>query len=651
MLRRMSTAETKPDVPPAEQPKAPPRIRWLRRALFTLAGIMLLLAGLPVAVWFVLPRLELADLAAEQASARLGRPVTIESLRITPGQRLDVTLSGVTIANIEGGTRAEMLRLDRLNAGLDLMALLGGQVVLPSAEVAGLSVLLERNAGRVANWHFGPADPAAAPTTAAPSAAGRGWMPLFQAIRITGSEILVRTTGGLTLPTRIETASLTSEGLHAPVLLSATGSYNDVALTLEGPLDSIASFRDGGAPFSLDLAATAGETTLALLGSARDPLNFDGVQGQIELRAANPDALLALGGAPSQGVPRIALELAGTFDRQGDVWRISMPMGTLDGAPFTGRLLQLTEGARGEPDAITLDLALTRLDLNRVLRAGGHEADGAADLPLAVFTAPDPLIEARLSAEAFTYGGLEARDARLVASLVPGQVRIPTLAMQAFGARISASGQLEADEADLRITADVTMGEADLEPLRRALGLRELPLAGRVEGRLAIAAHGRSLNAAARDAHVSAVLLMSGGSIAREVIEMASTDIRALFRTARGRTRLSCAIGVLDMRGGVGELAPLRLRSAQGMISGLATFDLNRNRLDLVIGSHRQTTGNFALDIPVRVSGSFADPDVQPAQWSGSGRARLSAPDHTAPIPPALREYARRSPCFFAGGR
>lgn len=651
MLHRMKDAETKPPAQAAEKPArensgpGKPRPRWLRRALFTLAGLVIFLGSLPLAAWFLLPRLELADVAAEQASARLGRAVTIGSLRITPGATLGVTLRGVTIANVEGGSRAEMLRLEGATAELDLMALLGGEVVLTSAELQGLSLLLERNAARVANWHFGP------PGGAASAVTSRGWMPRFAALRATDAEILVRTTGGLTLPTRIETASLTSEGLHAPVLLRATGSYNDVPLTLEGPLDSIASFRDGSAPFSLDLTATAGETTVTLLGSARDPLNFDGVQGQIELRAANPDALLAIGGAGTQGVPRIALELAGTFDRQGEVWRIGAPFGELDGAPFTGRLLQLTEGARGEPDALLLDLSLTRLDLNRILSAGGHEADGVADLPLAVFTAPDPLIEARLSAQAFSYGGLEARDARLEARLVPGQVRVPTLAMQAFGARISASGQLEADEAGVQVSADVTMGEAELEPLRRALSLRELPLSGRIEGRLAVTAQGRSLNAAAREAHVSAVLLMSGGSIAREVIEMASTDIRSLFRTARGRTRLSCAIGVLDMKGGVGELAPLRLRSAQGMISGLATFDLNRHRLDLVIGSHRQTTGSFALDIPVRVSGSFEDPGVQPAQWSSAGRARLSAPDHTAPIPPALRDYARRSPCFFAGGR
>ena len=81
------------------------------------------------------------------------------------------------------------------------------------------------------------------------------------------------------------------------MLLRARGSYNNVALTLDGPLDSIATFRDAATPFGLDLTAKAGGTSLALLGSARDPLNFDGVQGQIELHAPNPDVLLALGGA------------------------------------------------------------------------------------------------------------------------------------------------------------------------------------------------------------------------------------------------------------------------------------------------------------------------------------------------------------------
>lgn len=636
-------SEAKPKAEPKPEPAPAVSRRW-GRALIGIGLTLVLLLSLPLGAWFVLPRLELAHLAADQASSALGRKVTIEQLRITPGERLRVELRGLSLANLQGGSQAEMVTLESLTASLDLWELLSGSIALREARIEGLSVLLERNTEREPNWHFGQEERASATPA-------RRSFPLFEQIGIARSEIIFRTSNGLVLPTKLDTASLTSAGLHEPIMLRAEGSYNAVPIIMEGPLGSIAAFRDAANPFSLDLTATAEEAVMTLFGSATDPLNFDGVQGQLELRAPNPRALLALGGGSTAGVPELPIQVSGTLDRQGDLWRLTSVGGELDGAPLTGALLQLREGARGQPDALALDLAFTRLDLNRILLAGGHGEGDEADMPLAVFTAPDPLIELRLAATELRYGQMQAREARLVASMVPGQVRVETLAMQAFGARISATGLLEADDEEVKVTADLELAEGELEQLRRAFGIRELPLSGRIDGRLAVTGRGRTLNAASREAHVSAVLVMSGGTIAREVIEMASTDVRALFRRARGRSRLSCAIGVLDMRAGVGEIAPIRLRSANGTIHGLASFDLNRQRLDLVIGSQRNTTSATALDIPVRVSGSFADPDVLPAQWSGSGRARLAAGDPVAPLPPALREYAQRSPCYFAGGR
>ena len=632
---------SEPEPKPEAKPQPPPPKRW-GRALIGIGLTLALLLALPIGAWYALPRLELAHLAAEQASTRLGRVVTIEQLRIIPGERLRVELRGLSLANLEGGSRAEMVTLESLTATLDLWEFLSGSVLLRQARIEGLTLLLERNAERQPNWHFGQERAGAAPA--------RRSFPRFEDIALARSEVIFRTSNGLVLPTKLETASLTSAGPDEPVMLRAQGSYNAVPVTMEGPLGSLADFRDATHPFSLDLTATAGDMVVTLFGSATDPLNFYGVQGQLELRAPNPRTLLALGGSSTDGVPDLPLQISGTMDHQGDVWRLTSIRGELDGAPLTGDLLQFREGARGQPDALTLDLAFARLDLNRILLAGGHGDGEEADMPLAVFTAPNPVLDLRLAATQFRYGQLQAREARLVASTVPGEIRVETLAMQAFGARISATGLLQADDEEVKVTADVGLQEGELEALRRAFGIRELPLSGRIEGRLAVEGRGRTLNAASRDAHVSAVLVMSGGSIAREVVEMASTDVRTLFRRARGRTRLSCAIGVLDMRAGVGEIAPLRLRSANGTIHGLASFDLNRRQLDLVIGTQSATTAATALDIPVRVSGSFSDPEVLPAQWSRSGRARLAAGDQVAPLPPALQEYARRSPCFFTGG-
>lgn len=636
-------SETQPEAEAKPQPPLPKR--W-RRAFIGIGLTLLVLLALPIGAWFLLPRLELGHMAAERASLRLGRQVTIEQLRIIPGERLRVELRGLSLANLEGGSRAGMVTLESLTASLDPWELLRGSIFLRQARIEGLSVLLERNAARQANWHFGPERPGGAGGDAPPARD----VPRFEDIAIARSEIIFRTSNGLILPTKLETASLTSAGSDEPVMLRVQGSYNAVPVTMEGPLGSIADFRNAANPFSLDLTATARDTVVTLLGSATDPLNFEGVQGQLELRAPNPRTLLALAGSATDGVPELPVQISGTMDHQGDLWRLTSIRGELDGAPLTGDLLQFREGARGQPDALAVDLAFTRLDLNRILLAGGHGEGDDADMPLAVFTAPDPLLDLRLAAGELKYGAMQAREARLVASMVPGEIRVETLAMRAFGARISATGLLEADDQEVKISADVGLQEGELEALRRAFGIRELPLSGRIEGRLAVEGRGRTLNAASRRAHVSAVLVMSGGNIAREVVEMASTDVRTLFRRARGRTRLSCAIGVLDMRAGVGEIAPLRLRSANGTIHGIVSFDLTRQHLDLVIGTQSATTAATALDIPVRVSGSFSDPAVLPAQWSRSGRARLAAGDHVAPLPPALRDYARRSPCYFAGG-
>jgi hypothetical protein len=141
---------------------------------------------------------------------------------------------------------------------------------------------------------------------------------------------------------------------------------------------------------------------------------------------------------------------------------------------------------------------------------------------------------------------------------------------------------------------------------------------------------------------------MQRGQVAREVIEAGSTDLRLLFRRPRGMTPVACLLGMLEMRAGRGDIAPLRIRSAEGTIAGTASLDLNRRQFDLVIGSVRSTTGFFALDIPVRVWGSFGDPSIRPARWSAEGRARLAAADDVAALPARLRDFARRNPCYQA---
>lgn len=334
------------------------------------------------------------------------------------------------------------------------------------------------------------------------------------------------------------------------------------------------------------------------------------------------------------------------------MWHWSEASGALGGAAVTSASLRLVEGARGEPDSVAADLAFDDLDLNDLLGDGPRGARTDADVSLDIARAPDTLVAARLSARRLAYADIRAEDVRLAASFTPGRVAVEDLSLAYLGARVRAEGRVEAERerGRGRIEAAVDVSGMDVQRLRRALGVGPVPLLGRVDGRFAADARGATLNASARAAHASAVLAMTGGSIAREVIEIASLDLGGLFRSSRGMSAISCLVAVMDLRSGVATVAPLRIRSEAGTVAGHGRFDLYRRTLDVVIGSEAATTGTFALDIPVRVRGPFDDPTVRPARWSAAGRAMLAAGDDVGRLLPSLRPFAERSPCLSRGG-
>jgi uncharacterized protein involved in outer membrane biogenesis len=139
---------------------------------------------------------------------------------------------------------------------------------------------------------------------------------------------------------------------------------------------------------------------------------------------------------------------------------------------------------------------------------------------------------------------------------------------------------------------------------------------------------------------------MENGTISRQLIELAATDARVIFRTAAGMSPITCLVGVVDIRGGIGTVSPLRIRSADGTITGRGWFDIYRQQIDITIASDAKTTSPFALDVPTRVTGSFASPTIRPTALSAAGRAQLSVGDSVNRLLPGLQSFARRSPCL-----
>lgn len=612
----------------------------MKRLAAIVLGFLALLAAVGVAAFFVVGRLDLGPWAARRAGAALGRAVAVGALHVTPGRWIAVDLQDLRIDNAPGGTRPALATLDRLTAEVDALSLLHGPAVVRALHIDGLSVLLERLADRAGNWRFGPPKPHAGPPD-------RSWLPTLLDAQVRRSEVTYRLSSGAALTTRLDDATLRTAGAEQPVQLTVGGAYHDAPIRLDAELQPIAVLRDTSVPYGTALHLASGDTTLDFKGTMTAPFDVDGARGVLSLSAPTPGPLLAIAGVRSD--IDAALSLSGPFEHQGDLWLLTGAAGALNGGAVSVATLRLNEGGAGRPDDISMDAAFDRLDLGKLLGAGrgGDQAD--ADMPLAIDRSPGTLFDVRLAAQQVGYGGVMATDARLAAALTPGRLTVSDFSMAYEGARAEASGAVEAAGQGGRVSLDLSVANADVQAVRRLLGSGPVPLLGRLEAQVAAQSEGATLNAAVRAADASAVVAMTGGSIAREVVEMASTDVRLLFRRARGMTPVSCLLGVLAMRDGAGTVAPLRVRAAEGTVAGNGTFDLRRRSIDMTIGSEAASTGAFALDIPVRISGSFASPDIRPAQWSAAGRARLAAGDATAALPPALRQAARRNPCLRPG--
>jgi uncharacterized protein involved in outer membrane biogenesis len=427
-------------------------------------------------------------------------------------------------------------------------------------------------------------------------------------------------------------------------------SYNGLAATLTGDLDSFDALRRAPQAFPVQLNLKSGHTSMAFQGTMTDPLNFDGVAGALTLHAPTPAVFVALAGEALD--LHIDMELTGKFEHAGNDWKLSDITGKINKEAFRGAMLHLVEGDHGKPDHIRVDLAFTRLNLNRII-AGTPSPGGAekyADIALALDPKQDPVVDARFTVQELTYAKIRVTNSRFVGVLAANKVDISELSLSAFGAQITAHAHAQAMPTGTRITADVAMHNADIDALGRGFGVTAMPLNGRINGRLAVSAEGRTLNTAAHQARVSAVISMLGGSVEKRVIELGSTDLRAAFRRADGNAPLNCLLGVLDMRAGVGQIAPLRIRAETGTIAGSGRFDINNHTMDLLVGSQEDTTSSFALDVPVRIHGRFDDPDLEPARWSSQGRAQMAAADNIAPLPPALRSFANQNPCLRRTG-
>ena len=615
-----------------------PRSHRLARSIgFALAGlvILLLLAVGAIAAW--LSHADLKPLVEREASAALGRTVTFGSFRVRWGDPLQVDFSDLAIANAPWGSKPQMVRVGKLSAQLEVGPLLRGALHYRQLRMSDVSVVLERDPHGVGNWKFA-------------DGGGLGLVPKNRTqfptlIDFAGERGLVtyRTRSGNVLGIRLDRVAIASPGDEAPVQLLASGAYNNVPTRLDATTESFAVLRDAAVPFGARFTLGGPDTDIAFNGTLREPLDFEGARGELSIEARTLDDLIAaMGGKAEADVP---LSVAGILVRNGDHWSLAAAKGQLQQSDFSGALA-LTEGRPKQPDDIALDLGFSILDIDAIAAAFGN-AKGATDLD-ALPLHPEALSAVNatvdVTASILAVAGRKLRTVVLDGRLNGGNITLKELSFALGGGRLSASGSLAGKNEDGRLALRARLAKAEIAALARELGATGDEIRGRLEAAASLSMAGPTVGAALKRSNGAAVLLMRDGQVSQSLIEQLSTDLRGLFRERQDSVPVSCLLGIVTLKNGIGVISPLRLESDAAVAVGAGKIDLTRDRLDLTVRTERDSTSFFALDIPVRISGPLDR--LSAAALSSNDDNWLRQPTPVARrLPPDLQKMANGSAC------
>ena len=250
------------------------------------------------------------------------------------------------------------------------------------------------------------------------------------------------------------------------------------------------------------------------------------------------------------------------------------------------------------------------------------------------------MIKADLAAHRLRFRTYALSDFALAGASGPDRVSVDTLKFALAGGDFQAKATAESAGKATRLHLTAGLPNGDLGALLKTLGMATDQIAGTLSTRVELDAIGAELGDALAHSNGFAVLAMVDGRVSRDLLEKASTDLRTLFRKGEGMSPVGCLLGVARIQDGVATLSPLTLRTPDATLRGAGTIDLVSNKLDLRIKSDPKSTGFFALDIPIRISGGLDAPSAKP--MAQADFKQQAAP---ADLPKSITQVAESSGC------
>ena len=579
-------------------------MRWVFRAI----GVVVSLLILGVAGLFLIPAERIAGIAAQQFEAATGRQLTITgSVRPSIFPVIGARVENVSMASAPWAESGPMLQAEAVDLGLDLVALIRGNLVVRHFEAHGPRIVVERAADGRLNWLFEGAGDAAG-GTAGGGASGLTGLSLERAQITDASVRFIDRQAGTDLQLDAIELTLTMPRFDGPGDLQLSGRRNGQDFTTEMHIGSVAGLL-GSEVVALTGALRAGGLTVSFNGrGGLQPLAAD---GRVTMEGQGLAPLLALSGGTGEPLPPAArpLALAGqvTLAPAGSVHLRDASLSF--GQNRLAMALDLT--VDGERPRLSGEVSATALDLTPFSGGSGGGSGGAAGWPrdtidasalglmdAAVAFSLGPVrtgvVDLESARGSFAIdrarGVLDLREARLFDGTLRGEL----VANNRSG--LSVGGNLNAQSVAL------------LPLLRQFAGFERLSGTGGFD--LRFLGVGNSLDAIMRSLSGEGRLALGQGEIIGFDLAGMLRNLDMSYMGEDNRTIFQSLSGSFTIENGVLRNQDLALEASRVSVAGRGTVDLGAQVLDyrVIPEALRNAETGEALRVPLLITGPWSAP-------------------------------------------
>ena len=609
-----------------------PRPSFVRRhpVMLTIAALLVLLVVFFDWNWFRHP-------LERYISKKTERTFTISDLHVRLGFTPTIRMRDVYFGNAAWSKEPAMARIKEVEFSVSLRDL-PEKVLVPRVALTEPDLLFERLADDRKNWILSdPGDKSPSKLRISTLSVDKGHLRYTDA----GTPFAIDVNASTFDPSKlaaVKDANAKPVNDTYSARFDFNGSYRDARFKGNALTGEVLSFQESGVPFPLKGELDAGTTKLAVEGTIADAANISGIDTKLRIEGQTLANLYPFLLLPLPATPPYMLQ--GHLVLKGDKYSLDDIVGRIGSSDVHGSASYVNREPR---PLLTADLHSKLLDISDLGPVIGVQTKGAGGKPAVsqVATANRPAAKTQekaadpnhiLPSGSFDGSRLQKIDADV--SLEALQLKAPTdLPLESLkvtlhlhdavmklqpldfgfaGGTIASQWTLDARKPIINTEAQVDFRRIQVAKLVPASAEKIAQGAGTLGARIKIKGSGNSIADAAAKADGEISAAVANGRISN-LIDAASGlnggKVLALLAGGDKSIAVNCGGLAFDIKNGKGTASLFVVDTEQTQILGTGGFNLADETFDMRIEPKPKRPGILSLRTPVRVFGSFKNPD------------------------------------------